>query len=481
MLGNALPPQKRPVLTAAAMREAERNAAPTAEAMWQLMERAGQAASRAIAAVYPRADVLVLCGPGNNGGDGYVCAAALRALGWSVRVAAAAQPLREPARTAAARWAGPVEPLGEAQPAPLLVDALFGIGLDRPLPAGAAAALARLVPRAKRVVALDLPSGFASDGSGWCDRAEPPSDWARADLTIAFGALKPAHLLEPAASHMGRIVLADLGLATRSDAVSNGAPARPAIATDANKYARGCCLVLSGPAGRGGAARLAAHAAARAGAGLVALAAPADAVAEHAGALDAPLVRTLDEPEALAGVAEGVRARAVVLGPGLGTGADARRLAEAALALKLPLVLDADMFTLFAGRAHSLRRDAPTVLTPHAGEFQRLFGDLPGAKLDQARSSAAAAGAVVVFKGASTVIAAPDGRAILNHVRAPQLATAGSGDVLAGAVGGLLAQGWDTLDAAAAAVWLHAEAGRTASAGLTADDLPERLPFGWAR
>jgi NAD(P)H-hydrate epimerase len=480
MPGNARPPQKRPVLTGAEVREAERAVAPNAGAMWQLMERAGQAAARAIAAVYPRGEALVLCGPGNNGGDGYICAATLRALGWSVRVAAAAPPTREPARSAADRWAGPVEALGETQPAPLLVDALFGIGLDRPLPAEAAAALAKLVPHARRVVALDLPSGFASDSAVWGGGADGPPDWARADLTVAFGALKPAHLLEPAASRTGRIVLADLGMAARSDAISNGAPARPVLATETHKYARGSCLVLSGPAGRSGAARLAARAAARLGAGLVAVAAPPDAVAEHAGALDAPLVRALDGPKALAGVAEGVRARAVVLGPGLGTGADARALAEAALALQLPLVLDADLFTLFAGQAESLRRDALTVLTPHAGEFQRLFGSLPGSKLDQARAGALTAGAVVVFKGADTVIAAPDGRAALNHVRAPLLATAGSGDVLAGAIGGLLAQGWDAPDAAAAAVWLHAEAGRTAQPGLTADDLPERLPLGWA-
>lgn len=463
------PPSHAAVLTAEEVRAAERAVAPDGPALLALMERAGGAAAQATATFCGPAETLVICGPGNNGGDGYFVAAALRARGWTVRVAAEGPPQAEPARTVAGRWDGPVEPLASAAPASILVDALFGIGLTRRLEGVHAAALARLVAAARVTIALDLPSGLDGDSGG-------DFGAAAADLTIAFGALKPAHLLEPGASRCGRIVLADIGLDTSGARTrSNGPPAFAPLAADTHKYRRGHVLVLSGPAGRGGAARLAARAAARAGAGVVTVGAPPDAVLEHATRLDSIMVRALDDPAALAGLVEDRRVNAVLLGPGLGTDEPARALAAAAIALPVALVLDADLFTLFRANPDALRRDHPTVLTPHSGEFERMFGRLPGSKLVQARAAAERTRAVVALKGADTVIAAPDGRAVLNHVHAPGLATAGSGDVLAGAVAGRIAAGDDPFAAAASGVWLHGEAGRTAPPGLIADDLADLI------
>lgn len=250
-------------------------------------------------------------------------------------------------------------------------------------------------------------------------------------------------------------------------------PRLPAVDPAAHKYARGAALVLSGPPGRGGAARLAARAALRAGAGLATVACPPDAVPEHAARLDSIMVRALEGPAALAAMVSERRAAALVVGPGLGVDSVAMALAQAALALPAALVLDADVFTLFAGRPQALRRAAPTVLTPHEGEAARLMGAQRGSKLDRARAAAVAAGALVVLKGPVTVIASPLGDALVHDAPAPLLATAGSGDVLSGVVAGRLAAGDPAWLAAAAAVWAHCAAGRAAPFGLIADDLPE--------
>lgn len=451
------------VLTVSQMRAAEAVLFASGTAPLALMERAGRAAARAIAAWTGPCPTLVACGPGNNGGDGYVVAAELAGAGWPVRVAATDAPASDPARAARAAWAGPVEPLAAAAPAPLLVDALFGIGA-RPLGADTAATLAQLA--ARRVVALDLPSGVVTDTGA--HGPSPPC----ADLTVAFGALKPAHLLHPAAALCGRLVVVDLGLDLAAARLwRNGAPAPPPPAR--HKYERGHVLVLAGPAGRGGAARLAARAALRFGAGLVTIAAPVEALAEHTTPPDALMRRALDRPADLAALVEANRARVVALGPGLGTDARARALAEAALALPVALVLDADIFTLFAAAPAALRRAPPTVLTPHEGEYARLMGvaAADAGKVERARAMAAATGAVVALKGADTVIAAPDGKAAINLVDAPGLATAGSGDVLTGIVAARLAMGEDAYAAACAAVWVHARAGFAAGPGLIADDL----------
>ena len=462
----------RAVLTAAEMRAAEIAAIREGATARALMERAGADAARAILAFDPADSAVVVCGPGNNGGDGYVVARHLAAAGVAVVVAAAAPSRADPARAAAADWAGSVVALADAAPAALLIDALYGIGLTRALAGDEQAALDRLAAAARTRVALDLPSGAASDDGGLF--GAPP----RFDLTIAFGALKPAHCLEPARSRCGRVVVAGLGLDLPGDLTDNPPPRLRTLDPATHKFARGHLIVVAGPSGHGGAARLAALAGLRAGAGLVTLAVAAEALAEHATRLDAVMLRVADDGAGLTLLLDEPRVSAAVIGPGLGHDARARGLAEAALAAAKPLVLDGDVFTLFAGDPAGLaaRIAGPVVLTPHEGEFARLFGELPGSKVDRARAAAALSGAVVVLKGPDTVIAAPDGRARINCHAAPWLATAGSGDVLAGIAAGLLAQGGGAFDAACAGVWLHGDCGVRGGPGLTADDLPGLLP-----
>ena len=447
-----------PLLDAAATRAAEHA---TGRDPLDLMAAAGALAARAVLAFAAPRAAVVACGTGNNGGDGYVVARHLAAAGVAVTVAATGAPATEVAAAMRAPWSGAVVPLAAAAPEAVLVDAVLGIGRARPLDPTVAAGLARLGAGA-RVVALDVPSGLdADDGCGDC---------LRADLTVAFGSLKPAHLL--AAERCGRLVIADLGFDTSGARLFVSRPPRALTpAGDTNKYARGAVLVLGGAAGHGGAARLAGHAAGRAGAGLVLVACPSPAVAENAARLDAVMVAAADDGAALATLLGRQRFAAAVAGPGLA--ADDGRVA-ALLVSRLPLVLDAGVFTQFAGAPDRLAAalTGPAVLTPHDGEFVRLFGDLPGSRLDRVRAAAARTGAVVLLKGAATVVAAPDGRAAINAHATPWLATAGSGDVLSGVIGGLLAQGFDAFDAATAGAWLHGDAGRRAGAGLTADDLP---------
>jgi len=458
------------VLTAAEVRLAETAMLLGTPDPMSLMLRAGGAAARAISAFTGPRATLVLCGPGNNGDDGYVAAAALAKAGWPVRVAALGEAAADPARAARARWTGPVEALAEAAAAPLVIDALFGIGLARPLEAAVADALARLLGAAQVRVALDLPSGVGTDDGALLGAR------TRFDLTVAFGALKPTHLLHPAAALMGRVVVADLRLDTGASMLrANSSPDPHAPVDDGYKSQRGHVLMLGGGPGKGGAARLSARAALRAGAGLVTIAVPTPALTENAARLDAVMLAPLDDPANLAALIAERRATAVALGPGLGTDAPARALVEAALATDLPLVLDADVFTLFRGNPTSFSRAAPTVLTPHEGEFARLFGALPGSKVDRTRAAAARAAAIVLLKGADTVIAAPDGHATINDAAAPWLATAGSGDALTGAVAARLAGGERAYEAACAAAWLHARAGEAGAPGLTADDLPELI------
>lgn len=455
------------ILNAEAIRRAEAAADVSPR---ELMERAGNLAAEAVAAFCSRNETLVLCGPGNNGGDGYVCASALHARGWPVRVAALSPSSSEPARSEEARWGGPIEPIERAPPAPLLVDGLFGIGLRRPLDPRAADALSRLAAAASTLVALDIPSGADAD-SGAIFGSVP-----QADLTIAFGCLKPAHVLEPAASLCGRVVVADIGLPLGEAKVFRNAPtASSPLAVEIHKYHRGHVLVLAGPPARGGAARLAARGAARAGAGLVTILAEPAALPENAARLDAIMLEGLQDADALASVVADRQASVLIAGPALGTGDRAAALLDRALALPIPLVLDADVFTLIRGAPARLRRPHPTVLTPHEGEFHRLFGALPGSKIERGREAARQSGAIVVLKGPDTVIANPNGEVRVNHVRAPLLATAGSGDVLAGAIGGRIAAGDSPFSAACRAVQAHGRAGETAHPGLIADDLPERL------
>ncbi len=495
------------ILDTAAMCEADRRTIAAGRPGIALMEAAGAAVADAAAGLVPHgARVLVACGPGNNGGDGFVAARLLAARGFAPTVALLGERARlaGDAATAASAWSGRVTAPGEADPRiiplaqidpaafDLAIDALFGAGLARDVDGTAAAFLEQLAGTGIPVVAVDVPSGVDGDTGRVRGTACP------ATLTVTFARRKPGHLLMPGRSLCGRLVVADIGI---PDAVIEGLAPRtsaneqalwrdafPHPALDAHKYARGHALVLSGPADATGAARLVARGALRIGAGAVTVGSPRDALAVNAAHLTAIMLRPCDDAADLAGLLEDARLNVVALGPGLGRGR-ARALVEAAAgathAADRALVLDADALTAFAGEHAALAalcaRMGAVVATPHAGEFAKLFSQCAQAreapsKLAAARAGAAALGIVLVDKGPDTVIAAPDGRAAINATGTPYLATAGSGDVLAGFVAGLLAQGMPAFEAACAAVWLHGCAGARLGPGLIAEDLPEVLP-----
>jgi len=440
----------RIILTAAEMRAAEEAAIAAGTPVGELMERAGKAAAEAVWRYAGPLPTLVLCGPGNNGGDGYVIARELRARGVEVRIAALDEPKSDAARAARASWDGPVETFAEARPAPLLIDALFGTGLARPLDDLVSRRLCELPAEVR--VAVDLPSGVATDDGAVLS---PVPDF---DLTIAFQTLKPAHLLQPAARHMGRIVVADIGIPGESRLHEIGRPALPAPGSDSHKYSRGLVTIVAGE--MSGAAALAATAALRAGAGVVRLQAR-----DFVSGVPAAVIQRPGDP---LGRLDDSRIGAVLIGPGLVTDDD---LLEAVLACGHPLVLDAGALTLLAGR---LQRFDDAILTPHEGEFRRLFGERAGSKVERARSAAEQTGAVIVYKGADTVVAAPDGRAAIRACSA-WLATAGTGDVLAGIAAAMRAGGLAPFEAACAAVWLHGRAAERAGPRLIADDLVGHL------
>jgi ADP-dependent NAD(P)H-hydrate dehydratase / NAD(P)H-hydrate epimerase len=444
-------PADAPILTSAAMREAEAACAVQGTSLADLMERAGAAVADTAWRMAAGGPILILCGPGNNGGDGYVAAGLLAERGAAVRVAALADPATDLAKAARAAWSGPVEVIDAAlAAAPLIVDALFGVGLSRPL----ADDLARLLHRfaGHRVLAVDVPSGVDSDGgSAWM----PP---LAAHVTLALGALKPAHVLLPTASACGRVLLAPIGIAApgKMRTLPTATVATPAAA--AHKFNRGMVLVFAGP--MPGAAGLAAAAALRAGAGYVVL----------EGSERAPLSAIITESDARFGERlSDPRVGAVVIGPGFPAGDELLFDVEAALDSGKPLVLDA------AAIAAALPRLCETpccaILTPHEGEFARAFPELYGSKIDRAKAAAVRTGAVVIYKGADTVIAAPDGRVVGAWPGSPWLATAGTGDVLAGACGAMLARGGDAFDAAVAAVGWHIAQAVRIGPGLVADDL----------
>ncbi|WOF44859.1 NAD(P)H-hydrate epimerase [Sphingopyxis indica] len=442
-------PADAPILTSEAMRAAEAACAAGGTSLAELMERAGAAVADLAWRMAAGAPVLVLCGPGNNGGDGYVAARRLAERGASVRVAALAEPKTDLARAARARWTGGVEALtDEMAPAPLIVDALFGVGLTRPLGDELAERLRRFAGR--RVLAVDVPSGVDADGG---------RDWTPplpADITLALGALKPAHVLLPAAPYCGRTLLAGIGIA--ADRGMTTLPRFVGEAPDASthKFSRGMVLVRAGP--MPGAAGLAAAAALRAGAGYVVL----------SGAARAPFSAVIAEDgEGYAGRLDDARLGAVVVGPGYPAGAALDRDVKAALASGKPLVLDA------AAIASALPKlgGMTAILTPHEGEFARAFPDFGGSKIERARAAAERSGAVVIYKGADTIVAAPDGRVAAAWPGCAWLATAGTGDVLAGACGAMLARGRDPFDAAVAAVGWHIVRAQAIGPGLVADDL----------
>jgi NAD(P)H-hydrate epimerase len=468
------------ILTVAEMAAADACAVAQGVPSLILMENAGRAVADAIVARFPRGRVAVLCGPGNNGGDGFVVARLLSERGYDVRVAHDGGH-KDDAAAMAAKWNGQSIPLSPAALAGALfaVDALFGAGLNRPLE-GAARDVVRVLGGLP-VVAIDVPSGLSGD------TGRPLGDAVvQAALTVTFFRKKPGHLLLPGRVLCGETIVADIGIppeAARSNLFENtpGLWRYPWPKLDAHKYARGHCVVVSGPAHATGAARLAARGALRIGAGLVSVASPPDAVAAHAAHLTAIMIKPFAGAAGLAGLLADRRLNAVVLGPGLGLGGETREMVGAVLASGAATVLDADALTSFRDDPDALfaRLHERCVLTPHAGEFERLFPGLlddSTSKLEAARAAAAQSGAVVLLKGPDTVVAAPDGKAAINANAPPALATAGAGDVLAGFIGGLMAQGLAALDAACAGAWLHGDAAARFGPGLIAEDLPEILP-----
>lgn len=450
----------KPLLTAAEMRAAEDMAIANGATVESLMDRAGREVAEAVRRLGSGNEVLILCGPGNNGGDGYVAATALHAAGVPVRVAASAEPRTDAAKHARALWNGAVEELREAAPAPILVDALFGTGLSRPLDVAAIADLVRLRDRARLAIAVDLPSGLATDDGTILN------DIPVFDLTLALGAAKPSHLLYPAAGHCGAVRILDIGVPVMSDAVVFGKPDLPEPGPTSHKYTRGMVAVIGGE--MPGAAELAALAAMRAGAGYVLLLADDQTGQPHA------IVRRAFDAKAMADM----RIGAVVIGAGLGRGAVAGTRLDWALASSRPLVIDGDALHLLdeSRLAKIKAHGAPVVLTPHAGEFDALFGRQTGSKIDRARAAAAKAGATIVFKGADTVIASPDGSVRVAQSANRWLSTAGTGDVLAGAIGAVLAAApGSAIDAAAAGVWLHAAVAERLGGAFIADDLAQAL------
>ncbi|MCW6534319.1 NAD(P)H-hydrate dehydratase [Sphingomonas sp. MMSM24] len=457
-----MPLDGRPILTAAAMRAAEEQIIATGTSVSALMERVGAAVAAQVRRLAGDQEVLILCGPGNNGGDGYVAARLLAAAGQRVRVAATGAPRSDAAIAARHAWGRDVEALGAAAPAPVLVDALFGTGLSRGLGTDVAGALARLAAAAALTIAVDLPSGAATDDGRLLS---PVPDY---DLTLALGALKPSHLLQPAAARSQRVIVLDIAVPVASEASVLARPRLSAPVVDAHKYSRGMVAVVAGA--MPGASVLAATAAARGGAGYVLLLGGASDRVPHA------IVRRRFDAAAIADK----RIGALLVGPGLGRDERARERLEAALATDRPLVIDGDALRLLTPQKLAARK-GPMILTPHAGEFDALFGADAGSKIDRARHAAAASGATIVFKGPDTVITAPDGGVVVALAASSWLSTAGTGDVLAGLVAARLAVNGsnampDPLAAAAEAVWLHGEAARRAGPAFIADDLARHLP-----
>ena len=456
----------------------------------ELMEAAGEAVYRAAAALAGKTvPILVACGPGNNGGDGFVAARMLAANGYRVSLALLGSPnrLKGDALIAFERWDGPVMTLKQAKPAEfgLVVDALFGAGLQREIK-GEAARFVKAVNKAEvPVISVDLPSGVNGDSGAVLGCT------FTARTTVTFFRKKPGHLLLPGRQYCGEVTLAQIGIA--DSVLQKIRPQHhenlPELWRDelrppeisAHKYDRGHALVVSGPPARTGAARLCAEAALRAGAGLVTLASPPESLAVNATHLTAIMLQRMAGPEGLAAILEDERFNAVALGPALGVGADTRKLVETVLGAGRACVLDADALTSFSQDRGTLfaaitASGGPAVLTPHDGEFARLFGEFDDSRLETARNAAATSGAVIVLKGADTVIAAPDGRVAINANAPPWLATAGAGDVLAGMLCGLLAQKMPVFKAACAAVWLHGECAQAAGPAMTAEDIAAQMP-----
>jgi ADP-dependent NAD(P)H-hydrate dehydratase / NAD(P)H-hydrate epimerase len=484
------------LLNTAEMAEADRLTIASGVAGIELMERAGAAIAAALATRHKSGSrVAVVAGPGNNGGDGFVAARLLAERGYSVQVllAGEAARLKGDAAIAAKRWSGPV---AAAEPSSLagsqvIVDALFGAGLDRPVEGAPRVMIEAINAQHAPVLAVDLPSGINGSSGAIMGAA------VNAAQTVTFFRKKPGHLLLPGRLCCGATSVADIGIPESvlqriGTKTFENAPALwrsdfPQPRLTGHKYDRGHAVSVSGPSWSTGAARLAARGALRAGAGLVTIASPREALAINAAASLAVMVRPVDGASELSAFLADRRFNALAIGPGAGVGENTCALVLAVLSGERGVVLDADAITSFAGDPRRLaqallaRRDRATILTPHEGEFLRYFGALDertkvGSKLDRARLSATITGATVLIKGGDTVVAAADGRASVAANAPAFLATAGAGDVLTGMAAGLLAQGMPAFEAASAAVWLHGEAAAGFGPGLISEDLPEALP-----
>ena len=483
------------VLTSAEMDHADRLTIAGGTPGFALMLSAGQAVAQAAMDLVAEGPILVVAGRGNNGGDGFVAAAELVARGREVAVILLCErdTLTGDAALAARGWKGallPFNPQAIGTPA-LIIDALFGAGLNRPVKGDPSTMIEAINASGIPVLSVDLPSGINGSTGAVMGIA------VRATETVTFFRRKPGHLLLPGRAHCGRVRVADIGIgaavldeirpATFENIPQLWQESFPVPRIDGHKYARGHVVVVSGDMAATGAARLAARGALRAGAGLATLASPRDALAINAASLTAVMVRATDTPAEFADLIADRRLNACVIGPGAGLGERTRDFVLTALSARTGVVLDADALTSFADAPDHLFEAIKTtgfpqvVLTPHEGEFPRLFSDMGNkyplrSKLERVRAAAQRSGAIVLLKGPDTVVASPDGRAAIAANAPPWLATAGSGDVLAGMIGGLLAQGVPAFEAACIGVWMHGEAGSEAGPGLIAEDLPEVLP-----
>jgi len=483
------------VLTTAEMERADRLTIAAGTPGFALMLSAGQAVAEAAMLLVEEGAILVVAGPGNNGGDGFVVAAELAARGREVSVMLLCDrdSLQGDAASAAKGWKHPVLPFNPqaiGKPA-LIIDALFGAGLNRPVTGEPHDVIEAINANGAPVLAVDLPSGINGTSGAVMGVA------VRATDTVTFFRRKPAHLLLPGRIHCGRVQVADIGIdphvleeirpQTFENIPQTWREAFPVPRIDGHKYARGHAIVVSGDIAATGAARMSARGSLRAGAGLVTLASPRDALAVNAAALTAVMVRPIDTVVEFAELLADRRFNACVIGPGAGLGERTRNFVLTALSAKRGLVLDADALTSFAEAPDRLfeaikaSHDPQVVLTPHEGEFPRLFSDISNkhplrSKLERVRAAAERSGAVVLLKGPDTVVASPDGRATIAANAPPWLATAGAGDVLSGIIAGLLAQGVAAFEAASIGVWMHGEAAREAGPGLIAEDLPEVMP-----